>query len=89
MKPICIQNTKLQRRLWKIAQSNNELPKIQCFRNEIGDECFRQVLFCVHKASGDTISHLLSRLNKIEALCSLHIDFKVFKISKLYILHDV
>jgi len=70
-------NKKLQQRLWKISQSNNELSKIQCFRKEIGDECFKEVLFSVHKASGDTISHLLARLNKIKTLRNLYIEFKI------------
>jgi len=69
-------NQKLQRRLWKISQSNNEFSKIQCFRKEVGNECFKQILFSVHKSSGDTISHLLSRLNKIKTLRSLYNEFK-------------
>lgn len=70
-------NQKLQRRLWKISQSNNEFSKIQCFRKEVGNECFKQILFSVHKSSGDTISHLLSRLNKIKTLRSLYNEFKI------------
>jgi len=71
-------NQKLQRRLWKISQSNNEFSKIQCFRKEVGNECFKQILFSVHKSSGDTISHLLSRLNKIKTLRSLYNEFKLY-----------
>lgn len=69
---------RFQRKLWKAIQNSDEYKQTVCqLTQSLNKEVFERILFSVHPASGDSITHVISRHNQVKTLGYLHETYNI------------